>query len=68
MVSWATKMAIRDNIHTDIGVIKDANFKSEVKFDLCYEAIEAIIKVADNMHIAIYEYIFEHVKFTCELG
>ena len=34
MVSWATKTAIRDNIHMDTGVIKDANFKSEVKFDL----------------------------------
>ena len=40
MASEATKMAVRSNMHIDTGVIEDADFKSEVKFDLrgCLEA------------------------------
>ena len=34
MASEATKMAVRSNMHMDTGVIEDADFKSEVKFDL----------------------------------
>ena len=34
MASEVTKMAVRGNMHMDTRVIEDADFKSELKFDL----------------------------------